>query len=625
MPIETGFTAATNLYRQNQRVLNRAVSYKYFLQEQPLVITNDQLEIEFLSKAGNILFTVSGGVKDTVLNSIEFNHDWRGSADCIVRLVSAPPFPLVYGVKIRVKVSGRVYYTGYLFRPQSEFNAKKGLYEFKFFGLRKRYEKQEVILPIYNISSITKSGSLCTLNFSPSLPFGTRINQRIGVRRCDNKNNNGYYLIKNFGSFSITVDNFFGAAQATSGGDFVILPPEWSNSIQVSEVFSALAKIGAATFGIEYNPAKIEFSAGKMSGGFVDFSGMDFDKAMESIEKMCSSFANCGVDQDGEWFFQLIQDDVRTVLNTGYELNDPALTLNYNTLANVITGERTKGRGDSGNGFDVAAVAGPTADVNLSIAKYGKYTKRVQLPGFLSDGAIQTIIDTDLQQNKEPRYSAHPKQLRFDRFWELGDYAICPLPDVYLSVISECDTLTNFTAASATAISINTNVVITGAGALQVLTDYTQTNWVKLTQDVDLTGKETIEFWINANTAGDFLSVDLTDGVTVESYPIFISALNQYIRIVIDIQNSVLNKLTEITFSFGAHTADILLYLDEVSVRKYDAEHIRLPLKKAMYKLKPHSAEVDLEFGSESEKLSEFLQGLQIQIEKNAQGAKNKD
>lgn len=624
MPIVTSQTVATNLGQMSRRVLNRGVTYQYFLQEQPDVITNDQIEIEFLSKNNNVLFVVSGGVKETILNSVEFNHDFRGSADCIVRLVTAPPFPIVYGAKIRVKIAGKIYYTGYLFRPQSEFNSKKGLFEFKFFGLRKRYEKQEVILPIYNITSITKSGTYATYNFSPSLPAGITANQRIAVRRTDNENNRGYYLIKNFSSNSITVDNFFGVAQATSGGDFVVLPPEWSNSIQISEVFRALAKIGQQTFGIEYNPAKIEFSSGKMSGGYYDFNGMDFDKAMESIEKSCSGFANLGVDQDGEWFFQLVPEQIRTVLNTGYELNDPALTLNYNTLANVITGERTKGRGDSGNGFDVAAVAGPSGDVNLSIAKYGKYTKRVQLPGFLSDGAIQTIIDRDLQNNKEPRYSAHPKQLRFDRFWDLGDYDICPLPDIYLTVISECDSLDNFTSAPATTISTNQNVVITGAGSLQINTDYTQTNWVKLTQDVDLVGKETIEFWINTNTAGDYLSIDLTDGVITENYPVFLSTQNQFVRIVIDLSASALLQLTEITFAFGVTTADILLYVDEISIRKYGAEHIRLPLKKASYKLKPHSAEVDLEFGSESEKLSEYLQALQMQIEKNAQAAKNK-
>lgn len=624
MPFIISKTVASNLGMMSRRVLNRGFSYQYFIQEQPDVITNDQIEIEFLSKNNNVLFVVSGGVKDTILNSVEFNHDFRGSADCIIRLVTAPPFPIVYGAKIRIKVAGKIYYTGYLFRPQSEFNSKKGLFEFKFFGLRKRYEKQEVILPVYNISSIGKSGSLATYNISPSLPAGITANQRIAVRRCDDKNNNGYYLIKNFGSTYITVDNFFGVYQGTAGGDLVILPPEWSNSIQISEVFRALAIIGKETFGIEYNPAKIEFSSGKMSGGFIDFSGMEFDKAMESIEKMCSSFANLGVDQEGEWFFQLIPEQIRTVLNTGYELNDPALTLNYNTLANVITGERTKGRGETGNGFDVAAVAGPSGDVNLSIAKYGKYTKRVQLPGFLSDGAIQKIIDADLQQNKEPAYSAHPKNLKFDRFWELGNYDLCPLPDVYLTVISECDSLTNFTAAPATTIAVNQNIVITGAGSLQINTDYTQTNWVKLTQTVDLVGKETIEFWINTNTAGNYLSVDLTDGIIIENYPVFLSTQNQFVRITIDIKNSALSELTEIKFAFGATAANVLMYLDEISIRKYGAEHIRVPLKKASYKLKPHSAEVDLEFGTESEKLSEYLQGLQMQIEKNAIAAKNK-
>ena len=629
MPIVTRYTTAQNIGTFNHRTNNKTVPYKYFIENPLVVIKNPKIEIEFYSKNDVLLFRIPEGIRDTILNSIEWNHDFRGCADLTVKLLTATPFPLTYGCKIRISVSGivaigKTIYTGYLYKPQSEFNSKKGLFEYKFFGLRKRYEKQEITLPTYSISSIGQSGSNSTFNVSSI--SGISIGQVIAVRRCDNDLNNDYFTITGFTGTSVTVINAVGVAQATSGGDFVVLPIEWSSANLLSEVFKSVAYLASIAFGIGYNPSKIETSSGYSTAGLVDFSEMDYDKAFESIEKMAYGFAAMGVDEYGDFFFKVIPSNVITVLNTGYEINDPGLTLNYNNLANVITGERTKGRNSTTNGFDVVTTALPLVDVNLSIAKYGVYTKRVQVPAYLSDNVIQQIVDADLQQNKEPRYSAKIDDVKFDRFYEIGDYAVCPLPDIYTDVVSECDSLTNWTDDTNITLAINTDVLVTGNGALQIsagVASIGESFYYSLTYD--LFGKKSVEMWLRSNQRGDFLTMQLTDGVTTENYPIYIDTVDQYYRVIIDIDPSVLTSLTEIRFEFGASTVNgTIVYIDELSIKRLTATHVRMPFKKATYKLTPHTGGVNLEFGLESEKLSEFLQGLQTQIETNKIGARNK-
>lgn len=629
MPIVTRYTTAQNIGTFNHRTNNKTVPYKYFIENPLVVIKNPKIEIEFYSKNDVLLFRIPEGIRDTILNSIEWNHDFRGCADLTIKLLTATPFPLTYGCKIRISVSGivaigKTIYTGYLYKPQSEFNSKKGLFEYKFFGLRKRYEKQEITLPTYSISSIGQSGSNSTFNVSSI--SGISIGQVIAVRRCDNDLNNDYFTITGFTGTSVTVVNAVGVTQATSGGDFVVLPIEWSSANLLSEVFKSVAYLASIAFGIGYNPSKIETSSGYSTAGLVDFSEMDYDKAFESIEKMAYGFAAMGVDEYGDFFFKVIPSNVITVLNTGYEINDPGLTLNYNNLANVITGERTKGRNSTTNGFDVVTTALPLVDVNLSIAKYGVYTKRVQVPAYLSDSVIQQIVDADLQQNKEPRYSAKIDDVKFDRFYEIGDYAVCPLPDIYTDVVSECDSLTNWTDDTNITLAINTDVLVTGNGALQISAGVSaigESFYYSLTYD--LFGKKSVEMWLRSNQRGDFLTMQLTDGVTTESYPIYIDTVDQYYRVIIDIDPSVLTNLTEIRFEFGASTVNgTIVYIDELSIKRLTATHVRMPFKKATYKLTPHTGGVNLEFGLESEKLSEFLQGLQTQIETNKIGARNK-
>ena len=629
MPFVTKYTTTFGIGQFGARANTRPYPYSVFEETQQDVISNDVIDIDFYTKNDIPLFSLAANVKDTILSNAKFTNDFRGCAECEINLNSPPLVDIQYGAKVKIRVGRLYFYTGYLFKPQSEFNSKRNLFNYKFFGMRQRYAKQKINLKKYNITSITKSGDQVTYNFSDIVPSDTFINQRIGVRRCDNANNNGYFLITNISSNSVTVTSFFGVAQGSAGGDVIILPASCSNTANLSEVFKDVAKQAVIDFPeLAYNPTKIEFSTGKLTAGFLDIDGVDYDKIFETLEILSGNQYYMGIDQEGEFFFKKIPVGVLGVLNTGYDMVDPGLTLNYNNIANLITGERTKARGTSGNGFDVIGTAEPESDALLSQAKYGVYAKRVQLPAYLSDGSIQAVIDNVLAINKEPRNSAKISNLKFDKFYQVGNYSICPLPDFYNTVVNECESLSGWTSGANVNLSVNTDILITGNGSLEIsVSDLSNGEESRLTlaNPFDLTGKQTISFWIFSSKYGDFITLELSDGVNYYDYPVNVTTVNQFFLVTIDISDIELNEITEIAFKFDNLTDATLFYLDKIDIRKFGAIHTTVPLKKATYDLQAHNSNIDLEFGDEGESLSEYLQGIQATIETQKLAAVNRN
>ena len=629
MPFVTKYTTTFGIGQFGARANTRPYPYSVFEETQQDVISNDVIDIDFYTKNDIPLFSLAANVKDTILSNAKFTNDFRGCAECEINLNSPPLVDIQYGAKVKIRVGRLYFYTGYLFKPQSEFNSKRNLFNYKFFGMRQRYAKQKINLKKYNISSITKSGDQVTYNFSDIVPSDTFINQRIGVRRCDNANNNGYFLITNISSNSVTVTSFFGVAQGSAGGDVIILPASCSNTANLSEVFKDVAKQAVIDFPeLAYNPTKIEFSTGKLTAGFFDINGVDYDKIFETLEILSGNQYYMGIDQEGEFFFKKIPTGVLEVLNTGYDMVDPGLTLNYNNIANLITGERTKARGTSGNGFDVIGTAEPESDALLSQAKYGVYAKRVQLPAYLSDGSIQAVIDNVLAINKEPRNSAKIPNLKFDRFYGIGGYSICPLPDFYNTVVNECESLSGWTSGANVNLSVNTDILITGNGSLEIsVSDLSNGEESRLTlaSPFDLTGKQTISFWIFSSKYGNFITLELSDGVNYYDYPVNVTTVNQFFLVTIDISDIELNEITEVAFKFNSIVDATLFYLDKIDIRKFGAIHTTVPLKKATYDLQAHNSNIDLEFGDEGESLSEYLQGIQATIETQKLAAVNRN
>jgi hypothetical protein len=628
MPLVDKFTTTIGLGRFGERSNSRPYKYIVFEQVVKDVISNNQIEIDFLSKNGIKLFSLASNVKDILLSNFRFTNDFRGCAECEINLNSPPLVDIQYGTKVKIRIGQTFIYTGYLFKPQAEFNSRKGLFAYKFFGLRQRYVKQKITLDKYNITSITKTGNLVTYNFAQTIPSEVFVNQRIGVRRCDSTANNGYFLITDLTTNSITVNSFFGVVQATAGGDAIILPPSCSNSDALSEIFKSIAKEAIKDFPeLSYNPSKIEYSTGKVSAGFIDIDSVEYEKMFETLEILSGNKFYMGIDVDGDFFFKKIPESTMQVLNTGYDMVDSGLTLNYNNIANLVTGERTKQRGTNGNGFDVVGTAQPQSEALLSQAKFGVYAKRVQLPAYLSDNSIQAVIDNVLLINKNPRYSAKIEKLKFDRVYEIGNYDICPLPDYYNTILNECESLTGWASETNIVLSIDTSIVTTGNGSLEIaLSPLSNGESVTYTTATfDLTGKKTLSFWMYSAFIGSYFSLILSDGINEFSFPVNVSTSNQFVFFEFDISEINLDFLTLLRLSFHDINFTGSIFIDKIDIRKFGAIHTNVPLKKASYKFDSHDAYIDLEFGDEGESLSEYLTGIQANIETQKLAAINRN
>ena len=625
----TKYTTSFGIGQFGARAFTRPYPYTVFEQTSSNIISNGTIEIDFYTKDNIALFSLSASAKDTIVSKVKFTNDFRGCAECQLSLTSAPYTDLQYGAKIKIRIGNQYFYTGYLFKPQAEFNSKRNLFIYKFFGMRQRYSGQKLSLKKYNITSISVSGGEATYHLSEQVPNDIFVNQRIGVRRTDNAANRGYFLITNIGTSSITVSSFFGVSQGTSGGDLIILPASCSNTSNLSEVFKDIAKEAVKNFPeLKYNPTKIEFSTGKLTAGFIDIDGVNYDKLLETLEILSGNKYYMGVDEEGEFFFRKIPTNILDVLNTGYDMVDPGVTLNYNNIANLVTGERTNQRGSTSNGFNVVGTAQPESDALLSQAKYGVYAKRVSLPAYLSDSAIQAVIDNVLAINKEPRYSAKISNLKFNKLYNIGNYQICPLPDYYNTVFNECEILTGWTSGDNINLSINYDFVITGNGSLNIdLSLLSNGQEIRYTPEkpFDLTGKQTLSFWIYSNKYGNFTTLEISDGEVYYDYPVNITTVSQFFLVTIDISSIELDEIKELAFKFEGIAENTEIYIDKIDVRKFGATHIEVPLKKATYDLDSHNSNIDLEFGDEGESLSEYLQGIQATIETQKLASANRN
>ena len=87
MPQVTRYTPSWNLKTLNNRTLNKKVPYKFFDDSSLSVISTTGIEVNFYSKNDVLLFRIPANTKETLLNSIEFTHDFKGSADLILKLL----------------------------------------------------------------------------------------------------------------------------------------------------------------------------------------------------------------------------------------------------------------------------------------------------------------------------------------------------------------------------------------------------------------------------------------------------------------------------------------------------------------------------------------------------------
>lgn len=579
-------------------------------------LDENDFKISFYTRTGILLGYIFTGIKETILININFTIDLRGCASGYIELSELPIFEIPTYSEVIIQHKGINIYNGYVYKPMKQGSTKNQTFKIEFFGLRKKYETIPISLNYVSINSISMSGSTAT--YSVSSISGVILGSKIAVRNCQSKANDGYFVVTAIlSSTLIQATNPNGINQGTIGGSLAYLPLEWSQNVLVSEAFSQICRAYGLQFGIKYDPLLVEESTGLTVGGMRDHDGLTIQKAFELLEKLARGRYALGVNENGYYFFKRIETDVIKKFIVGYDLNNQAVNTNYDNIKNIINVNRSKGKGETGVGWITAA----SAFDSTSIAKYGSSTKDITIPEYIDDDTAQKIANAELENSKDPKDFAKLEGLKYDGLLEIGNYGVVSPFGDYAIVIDEMDSISGWTPVSIS-ISASSSILVTGANS--VFCNVLNNSYITKTYNVDTRGKKFIKFWLRSSLAGQFIELEIIS-TEPNSYTIDIpvQVINDWFLVEIDISAYPFHGIDSLYFNF-THIGNALVYIDEISIVKYDALHTNLSYKQAVYDLRAHDRIVNLELGLQQDGLSEYLANIQNQIDTNNLTSKDK-
>ncbi|MCK6381893.1 MAG: hypothetical protein L6Q54_11700 [Leptospiraceae bacterium] len=581
--------------------------------------------INLSTQAGSLITSLALGVPGTIVKKIKFDLDVRGCGAFEFQLVDIPKFPIPVNTKISFALNGEQIYSGYVWKIPVDGTEKKDTFIYSGFGFNNKMKDRTIELTSSgSITSITNPvGTTYRYNYSGIIP-GIGAGQIVFNKDCSNSANDGKFVITGIGSGYYEVTNIFGAVQAGASGSFRVLPPEWSASMLVSNVFKQIASTYGLGLGVSYNALNIVDTLGYVTYGSIDFSGMTLEKAFDLLRKFIPNHY-LGIDGTGTYFIKEKPSDIEDNLFVGYGANDLSIDTNFDSIKNIITVTRAKSKSEGGNGWIVSAIGEPASDAETSIAKYGRREEKIQIPAFFDDSAGQAVADNALALKKDPRIYATIKKIPMTKIYPMSDYGLVTKPDEYRFILDECDVLTGWTNGANIIQALDSNILMSGSNSLKYsLTTLSNTETRVKNYNVKISGKKLFQLWIRSSQVGNLMEVEITDGTNTETFQIIIEQIGQFALYEFDVSNSIVNNITSLTIRFKNITVGTDIHVDEITILRYGSIHYRLPAKKITYNLNENNKYIDMELGTEYNKLDEYMSGLQAQMELNNSYGQNR-
>jgi hypothetical protein len=608
-----------NIGNYRNRIFRRPIVFSQFVDSGD---TAEDVGLSFTTSTGATLGKIFIDCQKPYLVSTKFTIEESGGRDFELILSELPPFPLENFTKITFSLGQTSVFTGYVYDSPDTGNTKRNPYSIKGFGMKKRLEEVTIQTDTnYNILTVTSSGTDRIYTFTTTIDL-TKVQAgcKVIISGCDTDSNNGIYGIDSTTSNTITVTAASTTSQPTAAGLAEILPLEWSGATNlISDVFIHLIQNWGTysnSVPISYDAGRITQTFGKLIGGAVNFNKMKFSKAMETLNLLLGGDYYIGVDGEGYYFLNSKPTDILKTFFVGFDLNDFELKQDYDKIKNIITVYRARNKFEGGAGSKIGAIGLPLADSQTSIAKYGRKEDSIEVPGYFSDAACQLIADKALELNKDPRYQWKANNLILKNY-QFGTYRVVSAEDLQKEIIMEFESLTDWTYTVGLDISLESDLIISGAKSFQLFVNNTDENSYfeySYTTPIDFIQKNYLALYVRSTYIGEVLRLELTDddGVTVETYSIVIDGVNQFLRISIDISNSNIINLKKIKFIIKNIPIDSnnYIYIDELSFYYFGVKLIESNLKLATYNISNDKKYVNLDFGRESDKLENFLAGL---------------
>jgi hypothetical protein len=365
---------------------------------------------------------------------------------------------------------------------------------------------------------------------------------------------------------------------------------------------------------INYNPTKLDNATGVFTANEIQPGKSKISEFLDTLAAMANY--EWGIDGDGDFFFQPVNDDVVRTFFVGYELNDFTPRQNLKDIRNSIVLQRQQGKGSGGAGWVISSILND----DTSIAKYGKREYRFQAPGFFSDADLLLVGNRLLEDYKNPRISATASgfQVTDESSFIRRGLSRFVLPfDRYPKTYNEVEDKDEWIVTdSSIVLEDETSILVFGASALKVSVNGSSGGRLELDQNfVGLIDK--VRFWIRGSTTGTFLTVGI--GLTLwdeNTRAISIPVQDSYFCF--DWDTSSLN-LTEINkFAIRIDTDDELeFYLDKIEFVVKGNPFYNLKNTKQTYRFYPEDQSVDMELDRVPSKMEDYINNILRLAEEN--------
>ena len=443
-------------------------------------------------------------IQDSQVSKFRFRYGVTGSLDFSIELNAEPEFPQVRFAEMLFYIGNRKAYRGYISKYPGPEKKISDPWRIAGLSMSARFDKKKIALKsgvnLYQIDSISVSGSYVTITLDQDLGTDEVLNCVALVQDATDSDNNGRYQITAFGVNQITFFNPAGHNQALPVGVVRILPLAWSSPITlVSDLIKQVIENYTDDIPIITDTSLIEDSTGIVTGDTVDLDGMKMTDFFAHMRTLAQDY-RLYIDEDKRVVFQKKSTSLVAIIIIGYEINETQEVLDDSEVINRWYVNQKKDRTVTApQGFKAGAVSSDAT----SIANYGLLESEQDVPVYYGTGLCQAMADALVQSTKDPKNTITAKNVPFD-YYELGLYKIITHPRMRDTVLHECETLTGWTYnAERMKASIITDNVIYGNAAIKIAYDwYAEGEVFYLSPNLPIMKPERLRFWYRGNRIG---------------------------------------------------------------------------------------------------------------------------
>jgi hypothetical protein len=392
----------------------------------------------------------------------------------------------------------------------------------------------------------------------------------------------------------------------------------------ISAIVDKIARVEIAPYSpINYNSTLIDTPTGVVLTNAIELGKYSIDIILDILSQMTHTdtyYYTWGVDGEGDFYFKKVLKNVALRSHfVGYTSQVFSGSYDHNNIKNVITLTRKQSIATGGAGWTVAGVYSDSA----SIAKYGRNEASLQLPGYFSDADADLVGEALLEDVKEPAFKAKMSGFiakKSGDFLELGLHRVLlhgKQFQTYKESLNDLEDYTEFTVTTGGGdftLSDDTTFFISGQSSVKIAFSAI-TGGAAMEMDAVGAGQiKEIRFYIRSDRVGTVFKAGVGTGSFVENLrSVDVPLINQFIPIVLDLENAGLTSISKFGLSFPFYSGGGArnLWIDKLDIVYKGKDTRKMLFKRAKYTYSPDNSDTEVEFGAVTKGLPQYVAGLQ--------------